>query len=104
MLGLDNSQISEEAPEDSSRSEMQELNHLREMLPEPIARLHDYLLEQDPSEEPTEGEELSAEEEVSAEEQEMMLKIREQSRRVLELEERLYYYRSECMRLIEENR
>jgi hypothetical protein len=33
----------------------------------------------------------------------MMLKIRDQTQMILELEEKLYYYRSECMRLIDEN-
>lgn len=38
---------------------------------------------------------------MAEEEQEMMIKIREQTHLILELEEKMHYYRTECLRLIE---
>lgn len=40
---------------------------------------------------------------MAEEEQEMMIKIREQTHLILELEEKMHYYRTECLRLIEES-
>lgn len=43
MLPFDNSQISEESPdENSERSDLQDLNHLRQLLPEAINRIDHY--------------------------------------------------------------
>lgn len=43
MLPFDNSQISEESPdENTERSDLQDLNHLRQLLPEAINRIDQY--------------------------------------------------------------
>jgi hypothetical protein len=98
MLAFDNSQISEETlQQNTSRSDLRELNNLREMLPEPINRLDEYLIREEMDGQQSEDNSLAEEE------RHMMLKIMEQTHLIMELEEKLYYYRSECMRLIDEN-
>jgi hypothetical protein len=100
MLPEEQSKIEElDSEQDSSRSGLQSLDYLRELLPpeHPISAVDHYLIRQDIPLSPCQS---ASEEEDS---QELMLKLMEQTHTILRLREELYYYKTQFFKLVAES-